>query len=182
MLVAAHDVLADVLVANWLFSAANRTTTRALELLAAAANEARLPSALIALDRLGAHAGFAEIDGLSVASALIDCHPDQARQSCGLFLGGVLLELEQKLELLHTSPLIRDTADAPEFDIVLSFLADDLVRRKTDRALPALITLIDMLDAACDRRSYGNMILRRSYALNPDRIPGPRATGACGLT
>jgi hypothetical protein len=168
--IAAHDVLADALAARWLFEAGHAATPHATELLEEAAAQGELASALIALERLAWHPKFGEIDGTAVVEALIARHGDQVRRSCGLLLGGSLLNLDQKLMLLDRSELIRTAVGSPVFDSVLGHVAALVAVQKSTETPPGIRILCDLLDDACARSQSSNFVLRRAYALDPARF------------
>lgn len=166
--IAAHDVLADALATRWLFEADHAATDRAIDLLQDAAREKRLAGVLVALERLALHPKLIEIDGAAVADQLLARHPEQALQCCGILLGGSLLSFEEKLALLHRSEALRETLKEPIYDVGLSFLAAEAARRKLSvTQMPALATLIELLDRASQHAHMSNMVLRRAYALDP---------------
>lgn len=168
---AAHDVLADALIARWVLEADHAATERAIDLLRDAARQGRLAGALIALDRLALHPKSSEIDGSAVAGQLLRHHPEQVLQCCGILLGGSLLDFEEKLDLLHGSEEFREALELPTYDVGLSFLAAQAVRRRLSVAeVPALATLTDLLDRASEHAQSSNMVLRRAYALDPQRF------------
>ncbi|HEX6374332.1 MAG TPA: hypothetical protein VFZ91_01280 [Allosphingosinicella sp.] len=168
----AHDVLADALAARWLLEADNAATARAADLLGEAARHGELGRALIALERLAPDGRFREIDGGAVVQELVQRYPEQALASRTILLGGALLRLEQKLELLRRSEVLTaDVRSHPALDVSLSHLAAEAAHRKLDaQTCPGLATLIDLLGYALDRNQYSNMILRRAYALDPPRF------------
>ena len=170
--VAAHDVLADALAARWLFEAEHAATDRTVDLLNDAARNGYLGHALVALARLAFHPKFAEIDGAALSEALLSHHPEQVSEICGPLLEGPFLNFEEKLDLLHRSEPIRQTAKRePSHHVSLSFLAAEAVYRKCDtNDSAALRTLSDLLDDVCQIPRFSNMVLRRAYALEPARF------------
>ncbi|HYI41057.1 MAG TPA: ATP-binding protein [Allosphingosinicella sp.] len=169
---AVHDVFADALTARWLFEADHAATDRAIDLLIQAAVERDLIYALTALARLASHPKFPEIDGAAVANELLLHHPKQAIESLHLLLSGLLLKLEEKLDLLHRWPEIQDACrQDTTLAVPLSILADEAARRTGSGSfVPNLATLTDLLDHICNADQPSNMILRRAYALDPARF------------
>ncbi|GAO53824.1 hypothetical protein NMD1_00831 [Novosphingobium sp. MD-1] len=169
---AVHDVFADALVSRWLFEAEHVATEHALELLDAAAGRLDLAHALTALERLAPHRRFVEIDGRHVVDVLLAKHPEQTVACCGLILGSKLLSLEAKLTVLHQSRALQEVIRRERsLDGVVSHLATEAVHRKLNLVdCPELRTVSDLLDHACNQPQYSNMVLRRAYALEPQRF------------
>ena len=169
---AVHDVFADALAARWLFEAEHVGTDHALELLSVAAERLDLAHALTALERLAQHPRFTEINGRRVIETLLANHREQTKACCGLILGGKLLTFEAKLAVLSRSQALQQVvARERSLDVFLSFLAAEATHLKLKLAnVPELQAVSDLLDHACNQPQYSNMILRRAYALHPERF------------
>ncbi len=170
--VAAHDVLADALLAHWLFGAELAITNRATDLLSDAAGDQELPHGLTVLARLGNHPRFKLIDGMAVVAALLLLHPEQVKASCNALLGSPLLTPTEKLNLLDRSAMLRDEIKAdPALHLGLSQLADAVARaRRKGAEITASAEFGDLLDHACEQALGSNLILRRAYAFDPKRF------------
>jgi hypothetical protein len=167
---AAHDVFADALAARWLFEVSHATTEHAIELLDDAAQQEELLQTIIALERLASHRKFNEINGWELISYLLQRYPEQVKRSCGGWFTGSLLSVEDKVELLANSELMRETIRNPVFDISLSHLSAQAGRRKLDCRMPGGAILSELLDPVCNRLTSSNITLRWAYAFDPDRF------------
>ena len=169
---AAHDVLADALVGRWLFAAEHAATERAISLLADAAERNALLPALVALERQAQDPRFGAISGASIAGMLGDRYRHLADQWCGPLLDGRLLDFIEKLNLLNDDDLIQPmVAATPVLDVKLCRIAQEANRSPLHPISRAHTKLLaDLLELALCRPQYSNMVLRRAYALDPDRF------------
>ncbi len=170
--VAAHDVLADALLAHWLFGAEPAITSRATDLLSDAARAQNLPHGLTVLARLANHPRFKLIAEKAVVAALLLSHPEQVKASCNALLGGQLLTTTDKLNLLDRSAMLREAIrEDAALHFGLSQLSDAVARDRREGAeVTASAEFGDLLEHACTQALGSNLILRRAYAFDPKRF------------
>ncbi|HEX8489811.1 MAG TPA: hypothetical protein VF626_02225, partial [Chthoniobacterales bacterium] len=167
---AAHDILADALAARWIFEAENAATDRVRELLAAADDADEFERSFIALERLVPHPKFSEIDGGRLIDELFALRAQDVASVLPFLVASRLLSIDEKLELLEAYPAVRERAKADRaIDIPLSALAEECAKRHLEGPDPRVATLLDLVDHALSQERASNIVLRRGYALDPDR-------------
>lgn len=172
-LAAAHDILADALLARWLFETESATTARVVDLLETAASAEDLPHSFIVLARLVAHPGFVGIDGQHVAQALLAmADAKQVTASAGQILDGPLLKLQHKLDLIASlSALSQAIVHNPSLQLSVAKIAEQVGHARKhgeDLTVPAAVG--DLLDLACWQGRESNYVLRRAFAFDPERF------------
>ncbi|QCI93905.1 ATP-binding protein [Novosphingobium sp. EMRT-2] len=171
-LVAAHDILADALLARWVFEAETATNVRLQNLLMTAADAQDLPHALTVVARLQSHPGFAAIDGGQVLKTLSALHPEQTAASASQLLGGPILKIQGKLSLVANSPKLAETIRLePTLHIGLAHIADEVVKARgegVELIVPGAIG--DLLDEVCTQQKSSNFILSRAYSFDHARF------------
>ncbi|NLI28121.1 MAG: ATP-binding protein [Acetobacter sp.] len=171
-LVAAHDILADALLARWLFEAETATTDRLINLLTIAAKAQDLPHALTVIARLSYHTGFGTIEGEQILKQLLAKYPEQVMASANQLLGGPILKITEKLDLLATSPQLSELIRLnSRLHVGLAQLAEDIAIARASRVVmdvPRVI--IDLLNEVCAHSTLSNFILCRAYSLDPERF------------
>ncbi|WP_165768532.1 ATP-binding protein, partial [Sandarakinorhabdus cyanobacteriorum] len=105
---AAHDVLADAMLARHLMAMPGCEQDRLHELLALALDEDRIFTALAALDRLAGHAVFARLSGQAAVDRLMLHRYDLLLSSFPLFVTSRLLPPSELIPLLAGSPPLRN--------------------------------------------------------------------------
>ncbi len=170
-IVAAHDVLADALTARWLLESTGTATTRLSDALRRAADEERLNTALTAVDRLAAAPGFAAVDGLEVAQRTLKARPAAMVSCTEHLLTGRLLGKSDKIVLIDEWDALRKIAiEQRILDGPLSALAEYAAQTSADDPVRNRVNaLMGALDVAVDHPHQSNVVLRRAFALMPDR-------------
>lgn len=171
-LAAAHDILADALLARWLFEAETATTVRAISLLSSAAAAQALPNALTVFARLATHPGFTAIDGRQVLQALLATHHEQVATSAGEFFRSAFLKAQDKLDLIANIPDVAETIKTnSRLRVGLVKLAEQVVNIRNDGEelrVPAVFG--DLLEEACSKSERPDLFLRNAFLFDPARF------------
>ena len=169
---AAHDILADTLLARWLFEAENSTTARVIDLLEAAAYMQDLPHALTVLARLASHPAFDMIDGSQTFRTLLVTYPEQVATSSGQLLNGRLLQIQDKLDLIANSPAVAQAISGDSsLQASVAQLAEQVTYAREHGAAPTVPNVFEhLLDIGCSQSDRSNFILRRAFAFDPQRF------------
>jgi hypothetical protein len=168
---AAHDVLADALAARWIFEADSAVTDRVGELLGGAVDADEFERCLIALERLASHPKFGEIEGGRLIDELVALRPNDVAGALSHVIASQMLSVDEKLQLFQSHALLRERARADRaMDIPLSALAEQCAKQGLGRADARVATLLDLIEHALSYEHGSNIVLRRGYALDPDRF------------
>ena len=172
---AAHDVLADGLAACWLFKNPRLTTDRTRDALRRALDQDRLDVALVAMDRLAAQPGFAEIDGHAVVSHLFEISEQKLADQAYLLLAGRMIDVWDKLFLATSGTLIPEAClktSGMRMTLlkVASDFADEESDDDTDEAwYKAAARLRPLVDRALILPAASNILVRRACRFDPVR-------------
>jgi len=172
-LLAAHDVFADALLAAHMFEAGIQPQPRARAMLREAQAAGALGRALAALDRLAGHGRFGELDGAALMRSVREQDPQALAAVAQALLRSRLLAPAGLVGLIaEDAALARELAEDPACHGPLSYLAERLAR-SGDESLRArgAVVIEPILEVALDRdEQRSNLLLRRAFALDPDRF------------
>ena len=170
-LTAAHDIFADAIAARYIFETVATITDRAGDVLSDAMDAGSFDRALIALNRLAAHQGFGEIDGLAVIKRVHTRNPEPVLAARDLLLRIRLPDERTSIHILDTLPDIAEAVAADmSSDGPVSHLAEVSAASKDDGWRDESTRILQpFLDRAVERPHRSNMVVRRALRLLPAR-------------
>ncbi|WP_210245982.1 hypothetical protein, partial [Pleomorphomonas diazotrophica] len=170
---AAHDVLADAILARHLSAMPGGEQDRVQDLGLAALKEDRLDRFIAALDRLGDHPLFQKLSGKALIEALIACDDKKTLAALPPLIKSRLLHPSELITLLASSDVLRTRlADAPETHLTIARAGEWAAtkgRTVVDR-VTAERALNVPLGVAVAFRHPSNMVLRCAHAFDPTRF------------
>ncbi|MFZ0844439.1 MAG: hypothetical protein WAM62_01505, partial [Pseudolabrys sp.] len=170
-IVAAHDIFADAIIARYVFEGPATITDRVGDVLCDAMDAAAFDRALIALNRLGAHKKFSEVDGFAAIRRVHARNTLPVVAAHKLVLRSRIPTYQTAIRLLDALPdVASSTAADASCDGLLAYLGesaadstDELWRNEAGRILQPL------LDLAVERTHSSNIVVRRALRLLPER-------------
>ncbi|SOC10152.1 hypothetical protein SAMN05877809_10575 [Rhodobacter sp. JA431] len=172
---AAHDVLADAMLARHLSEMPKDEQLRLQTLLIAALTEGRLDRCLAAVDRLGAHPVFARLSGCKAVKTLLRRDRERTLAALPMLAQSRLLPPSDLIAVLAEEPDVGDRlAKEPQSHLVLARAAEWAALHAGD-AMPratAEVALAAPLATATDWPNPSNIILRCAHAFDPARYEG----------
>jgi hypothetical protein len=173
---AAHDVLADALLARFLFRLPGVETRRTIELLDEQLLEGRLAHALAVIDRLSAHGSFDRIDGLEVISRLLQSARVAVLECISPILLSRMLRPAQAIGFAAeiANELTERLATDSSSQLRLSWLAEWASRPTNREALPrdVLERFGDVVATLAQQKHRSNIALRRAFRFDSRRHRG----------
>ncbi|WP_148298945.1 hypothetical protein [Acetobacter okinawensis] len=170
---AAHDVLADTILARHLSAMPGGEQDRVQDIALAAFKEDRLGRCMAALDRLGEHPVFEKLSGKALVRALMDCDSEKTLSALPSLIRGRLLHPAELIALLASSDVLRARlAKAPEAHLTIARTAEWAAtkgRNVIDRT-KAELALEAPLASAVAFQHPSNIILRFAHAFDPARF------------
>ncbi|MFZ1414804.1 MAG: hypothetical protein WAS73_09530 [Defluviicoccus sp.] len=169
---AAHDVLADVMLARHLAGMPNSEQSRLNALLVKALDERWLDRCLTSVDRLGQHPVFQKLSGLRAAKGLLRHDRVKALEQFPVLVQSRLVSHADLIELLAESDDLRHRLSRSfEACLVVARTAEwaaskgraNVDRSRAETALTAPLT------AAVDFPHKSNIFLRCAHAFDPER-------------
>ncbi|WP_444461478.1 hypothetical protein [Rhodobacter capsulatus] len=172
---AAHDVLADAMLARHLSAMPEDEQDRLQALLLAALVEGRLDRCLAAVDRLGSHPVFDKLSGRKAVEALLRRDRERTLAALPMLAQSRLLPPPDLIALLAEAPEAGDRlAQEPQSHLVLARAAEWAALNAGD-AMPratAEAALAAPLATAASWPNPSNIILRCAHAFDPARYEG----------
>ncbi|NBB53235.1 hypothetical protein GVN24_33675 [Rhizobium sp. CRIBSB] len=170
---AAHDVLADAILARHLSAMPGAEQDRVQDLGLAALNEDRLDRFIAALDRLGDHPVFEKLSGKALVEVLIEGDHEKTLVMLPTLIKSRLLRPSEFIALLASFDVLRiRLAEAPETHLTLARVGEWAAtkgRRAIDRGT-AERALNAPLGAAVAFQHPSNLVLRCAHAFDPKRF------------
>jgi hypothetical protein len=170
---AAHDVIADAVLARYLSEMPGLEEERVRDIAFAALKEDRLDRFIAALDRLGDHPVSAKLSGKVLVEALMGYDHKKTLTAFPKLINSRLLHPRELIALLATSHMLRTRlAEAPEAHITVARAGEWAVtkgRAVIDREV-AEQALTEPLCVAVAFQHPSNMILRCAHAFDPLRF------------
>ncbi|MCC5994825.1 MAG: hypothetical protein JJU18_00455 [Oceanicaulis sp.] len=170
---AAHDVLADAMLARHLSAMPGGEQDRLQDLLGASLEDGRFDRCLAALDRLSEHSVFNTLSGKRAVEALTRRDEEKALAALPVLATSRLLPPSELIALLADAPQIRDRlANAPGAHLALARAAEWSVTAGRDQVDRATLerALNEPLGAAVKWARRSNIVLRCAHAFDPDRF------------
>ena len=170
---AAHDVLADAILARHLSAMPGTEQDSVQDIAIVALKEDRLDRCMAALDRLGDHPVFERLSGKALTEALMVCDSEKTLSALPSLIKSRLFSPAELIALLASSGELRERlSEAPEAHITLA-RAGEWVATKgqtvIDRA-SAELALNTPLGSAVAFQHPSNMVLRLAYAFDRTRF------------
>ncbi|MBW3245840.1 hypothetical protein KUV57_24725 [Epibacterium sp. DP7N7-1] len=170
---AAHDVLADAILARHLFAVPGIEQDRVQDIAVAAMKEGHLDRCMAALDRLGDHPVFERLSGKALVEALMASNGEKTLEVLPSLIKTRLLSPAELIALLASSDVLRARlANAPEAHLTLARAGEWAATKGQaliDRA-SAELALNQALDSAVAYQHPSNMVLRYAHAFDSARF------------
>ena len=169
---AAHDVLADAMLARHLSGIHGSEQDRLQDLLFQALAEDRLDRCLAVVDRLGQHPVFERLSGRRAVEELLRLDRPKTLAQLPALVQSRLLAPADLIELLAASEELRlRLADAPHAHLSLARAAEWAATKGRDKIDRASVTtaLTEPLAKAAARPNTSNIVLRCAHAFDPAR-------------
>ncbi len=170
---AAHDVLADAILARHLSAMPGVEQNRAQDIAIAALRENRIDRCMAAFDRLGEHTVFEKLSGKALVQALMNDDSERTLQIIPALIKSRLLHPAELIALLASSDVLRARlAELPQAHLTLARAAEWATakgRTAIDRTT-AELALNAPLGSAVAFQHPSNMVLRCAHAFDPKRF------------
>jgi len=170
---AAHDVLADAILARFLFAIPTAEQDRMQDIALLALLDDRLDRCIAAFDRLGDHPSFGRLSGKALVEFIMARDKDRTHAALPNLIKSRLFDPKELIRLLASSEDIRMwLADTPDTHIILARTGEwaaskglGIVERAT-----AELALCGPLDSAVAFGHHSNMVLCCAHAFDPPRF------------
>jgi hypothetical protein len=170
---AAHDVLADAILARHLSAMPRVEQDRVQDIALAALRENRLDRCMAAFDRLGEHPVFEKLSGKALVEALMAYDNERTLAVLPSLIKSRLLHPAELIALLASSDVVRARlAQLPQAHLTLARAAEWATKKGQtviDRAT-AELALNAPLRSAVAFQHPSNMVLRCAHAFDPERF------------
>jgi len=170
---AAHDVLADAILARYLSAMPGGEQDRLQDVAVAALLDNRLDRCLAALDRLGDHPVFVKLSGMAMIETLMRRDSERTILALPALVKSRLMHPAELIALLASSDVLRARlADLPQAHLPLAQAGEWAATRGRsliDRAT-ADLALNAPLGSAVAFQHPNNMVLRCAHAFDPTRF------------
>ncbi len=168
---AAHDVLADVMLARYLAGMPGCGQDRLLDLLDRALAEDRLDRCLAAMDRLGNHEMFANLSGAKAVEVLLRRDKEKTLAALPAITRSRLLPPAELIALLASSSELRARlAETSAAHLSLARAGEWAATKGRDQVdqVTVAMALTEPLARAVAWPHPNNMVLRYAHAFDPE--------------
>ncbi|MBI1495564.1 hypothetical protein, partial [Halocynthiibacter styelae] len=170
---AAHDVLADAILARHLSAMPGAEQDKIQDIAVKALKEGRLDRCMAALDRLGDHPVFERLSGKTLTETLMACDDEKTLAALPSLIKTRLFRPADLITLLASSSELRERlSEAPEAHLTLARTGEWVATKGQaviDR-VTAELALNTPLGSAVAFQHPSNMVVRLAYAFDPTRF------------